>query len=197
MKNNISSVCFLLLIGIFCFLSCSKIEKMKEKLFPERPYEESQTDNFYWADSGWDYVLIPLVKPYQLIKLQGKEEWELSTGFNKFGEIGIYNIKDFNIKNNYIYGYKATDINESDPNYNVPEYWYLINLKKSVKVEDSALITFRKESDFKKELKKLNLPEEFLTPDEVYEQYKNDPVLPWFPEDIKRQLEEAKAKHEK
>lgn len=35
------------------------------------------------------------------------------------------------------------------------------NLRKSVKVEDSALITFRKESDFKKELKKLNLPEKF------------------------------------
>lgn len=71
------------------------------------------------------------------------------------------------------------------------------NLRKSVKVEDSALITFRKESDFKKELKKLNLPEKFLNPEEVYEQYKNDPVLPWFPEKIKKELEKAKTKKSK
>jgi len=28
----------------------------------------------------------------------------------------------------------------------------------------------------------------------VYEQYKQDPVLLWFPEDIKKQLHEAKEK---
>jgi len=28
----------------------------------------------------------------------------------------------------------------------------------------------------------------------VYEQYKQDPVLPWFPEDIKKQLREVKEK---
>ncbi|WP_157444259.1 MULTISPECIES: hypothetical protein [unclassified Chryseobacterium] len=51
--------------------------------------------------------------------------------------------------------------------------------------------------DFQAEIKKLNLPETFLNPDEVYEQYKQDPVLPWFPEDIKKQLQEAKAKQNK
>ena len=49
-------------------------------------------------------------------------------------------------------------------------------------------------SYLKAELKKLNLPEEMLNPDQVYEQFKTDPILPWFPEDIKKQLEEAKNK---
>lgn len=46
----------------------------------------------------------------------------------------------------------------------------------------------------KQNSKKLNLSEEMLSPDAVYEQYKTDPVLPWFPEkDIKKKLEEVKA----
>ena len=44
------------------------------------------------------------------------------------------------------------------------------------------------------ELKKCNLPEVLLSPDEVYEQFKNNPILPWFPEDVKKHLEEAKIK---
>jgi len=67
-----------------------------------------------------------------------------------------------------------------------PKVYFVINTK------DLKITYFEKESDFKSELKKLNLPEEMLTPDAVFEQYKNDPVLSWFPEDIKKQLEEVK-----
>ncbi len=56
---------------------------------------------------------------------------------------------------------------------------------------------FNKESHFSTELKKLNLPETFLNRDEVCEQYKLDPVLPWFPEDVKKQLQETKEKKRK
>ncbi|WP_262148472.1 hypothetical protein [Chryseobacterium foetidum] len=54
------------------------------------------------------------------------------------------------------------------------------------------MVKLDKESDFQAKLKELNLPETFLNPDEVYEQYKQNPVLLWFPEDIKKQLEEIK-----
>lgn len=33
-----------------------------------------------------------------------------------------------------------------------------------------------------------------MSPDEVYEQFKNDPILPWFRKDIKKQFEKAKNK---
>lgn len=56
---------------------------------------------------------------------------------------------------------------------------------------------YETEEEFNIELKKLNLPEEYLSPDEVFEKYKEDPVLPWFTEDIKKQLEEIKGKSEK
>lgn len=57
----------LVLNMILCFFSCQKTEKMKDKLFPERSYEDAQIDKFYWSDNGWDYTMIPLLKPYQLI----------------------------------------------------------------------------------------------------------------------------------
>ncbi|WP_131725581.1 MULTISPECIES: hypothetical protein [unclassified Chryseobacterium] len=181
---------FLLTLCTVILISCQKTKKMKDKLFPERPYEEANIDKFYWSDSGWDYTMVPLIKPFQLIKLQGSKDWELSTGFNRFGEIGVYNINSFNVNKYYIYGHKASEINESDSNYNIVEYWYIIDLRKGVKIEDSALVKLDKESDFQAKLKELNLPETFLNPDEVYEQYKQNPVLLWFPEDIKKQLEE-------
>jgi len=66
------------LLAIFIVLiNCNKTEKMKNKLFPERPYEDAKIDKFYWADSGWDYTMIPLIKPFQLIKLQGNDMWQI------------------------------------------------------------------------------------------------------------------------
>ena len=183
----------LLIIFVFCFYGCNKAEKMKNKILPERPYEDAKIDNFYWAVDGWDYSVIPLIKPFLLIKLQGSEEWELSTGFNKFDEISISKIDNINVINNYISGHKANEIRDFDNRkINIPEYWFIIDTQKGVKSDSPALIKFNKESDFKAELKNLNLPEEMLTPDALFEQYKTDPVLPWFPEEIKKQLEEVK-----
>jgi len=165
---------------------------MKEKLFPERPYETAKIDNFYWVDSDTEYKYIPLINPYYLkMSSKNNENWTLDTNSkgirmefdnNLISVISsIEPISNFNISNDYIYG-KRNEYEGSS----IPQYWYLFNtLEKSLKI-------FVKESDFKAELKKLNLAEEFLNPDVVFEQYKNDPVLPWFPEDIKKQLEEVK-----
>ena len=186
MKKIIYLLCLMTLIN------CNKSKEMKEKLFPERPYETSKIDNFYWVDSDTEYKYIPLINPYYLkMSSKNNENWTLDTNSkgirmefdnNLISVISsIEPISNFNISNDYIYG-KRNEYEGSS----IPQYWYLYNtLEKSLKI-------FVKESDFKAELKKLNLAEEFLNPDVVFEQYKNDPVLPWFPEDIKKQLEEVK-----
>lgn len=190
----------LIIILIVSLLSCQKTEKMKDKLFPERPYEDAQIDNFYWADSGWDYTTIPLIKPYNLQQLQGSKIWMLDAHnptpkivsfhgknivLNNFDPVDKLSVKDI-----YIYGRQGKKL-DFDEKEKFSEIWFLINTKtKEVK-------GFEYEKDFKRELKKLNLPEEFLNPDEIYQQYKQDPVLPWFPEEIKKQLEEVKAKQGK
>ena len=175
----------LLIIFGFCFYGCNKSKEMKEKLFPERPYEAAKIDNFYWADVGWDYAMVPLIKPYKLTKLQGKKEWLLNSSISK-NEIGdITPLESFSVNDIYIYGIQNEDLNFDETEMN-PKVYFVINTK------DLKITYFEKESDFKSELKKLNLTEEMLTPDAVFEQYKNNPVLPWFPEDIKKQLEEVK-----
>ena len=122
----------LLIIFVFCFYGCNKAEKMKNKILPEHPYEDAKIDNFYWAVEGWDYSVIPLIKPFLMIKLQGSEDWELSTGFNKAGEIGIFNPVYFNVYKDFIYGYKVAEINKTDANFNIPEYWFIIDTQKGV-----------------------------------------------------------------
>lgn len=184
-----------LIIIIIVFISCSKTEKMKNKLFPERLYEKGNIDKFYWAEGGWDYTILPLIKPYKMQQLQGSKIWMLETHittpkietFHGIDTVlsSLDPIDLFNVTHIYIYGSQAEKLDFDEKN-KIPKIWFIIN------TETRDIKGFELESDFKKELKKLNLPETFLTPDEVYEQYKNDPVLPWFPEDIKQQLEEVK-----
>ncbi len=194
------SACFLLLIGIFCFLSCSE-SKTKDKFhkkinMPDYSFKKLEIDQFYYLtyETGTTTSTIPLIKPYTLYKTLSSNEWFLDTDLgNIYNELGggISPVINFNVYSNFIYGYKSKLTDENISDFIMPEKWFIINIEKK------KLIYFDKESDFLNELRKLKLPEKFLTPDEVYEQYRNDPVLPWFPEDIKKQLEEAKAKHEK
>lgn len=180
---------------IIALISCNKTEKMKNKIFPDRKYEKAEIDKFYWVDGYWDYVQVPLVKPYKIQQLQGSKVWTLetyisnpkietfhgtNTVLNSFDPVDMFNIKDI-----YIYGSQSEKLDFDEKN-KIPKIWFIIN------TETKDVKGYELESDFKIELKKLSLPETFLIPDEVYEQYKNNPVLPWFPEDIKKQLEEAK-----
>ncbi|MGL6126640.1 hypothetical protein [Chryseobacterium artocarpi] len=176
----------LYVLCLMALINCDKTKEMKGKLFPARPYEDAQIDKFYWSDNGWDYTMIPLLKPYQLTKLQGKEEWMLNTSASKNEISDATPIESISVNTIYIYGIQGERLNFENTEMN-PKVYFLINTK------DLNVIFFDKESAFKAELKKLNLPETFLNPDEVFEQYKNDPVLPWFPDDIKKRLEEVKV----
>lgn len=128
-----------------------------------------------------------MIKPYKLINSGSPKVWGLTTNdlYNELGNV-ISPTSFFNVEKTYIYGYKSFEKDEIDVKFNSPEKWFIIN------TQEKKLVFFEKEKDFKAELKKLNLPEKFLTPDNVFEQYQNDPVLPWFPEEIKKQLEEIK-----
>lgn len=178
------------IIYLLCFLTlfnCNKTKEMKSKLFPERPYEDAKVDKFYWADSGWDFTVIPLIKPFTLTKLQGQNEWLLNSSSSKNDISDATPIESISINQFFIYGVQGERLNFEETGV-TPILYFLINTKKL------TINYFEKEEEFKAELKKLNLPEKYLTPDDVFEQYQNGPVLPWFPEDIKKQLEEVKAK---
>ncbi|WP_312302737.1 hypothetical protein [Chryseobacterium sp.] len=187
---------FIIFLSLLALTSCNKAEKMKNKFIPDRPYEDAKIDNFYWADGDKNYRFIPLLKPYRLSLFSHNEKWSLDTGvdgvYMEFDNSVITKISSiepvikFNVANGFIYGIEDKEM--IDEKSSIPVLWFIYN------VSENDLKLHTTESAFKTELKKLNLPETFLNPDEVFEQYKNDPVLPWFPDDIKRQLEEVKAR---
>ena len=180
----------LLSFMIVCSLKCNKIKNEMKEHTPDYSYKNAGIDKFYYSnvDPG-NINILPLVKPLSMNR--SEYGWFLDTDldnlYNEFGG-GISPIKKFNVFNQYIYGHKLEFKNENQPDFNIPEKWFIIN------TQEKQLVYFDKELDFQAELKKLNLPETFLYPDEVYEQYKQDPVLHWFPEDIKKQLQEVKEK---
>lgn len=163
---------------------------------PDYSYKNSGIDQFYYLthEVGNSTSTIPLLKPYTIFKIGSSHEWFLDTDLgNLYNELGggISPLVNFNVNGNLIYGYKSKLIDEKNSDFNMPEKWFIIN------TQEKKLTYFDKESDFKIELKKFNLPETFLNPDEIYQQYKNDPVLPWFPEDVKKQLEQVKVRKQK
>lgn len=178
------------LVIIFSFQSCKETKIKKRMHIPDYTYKNSGIDKFYYSYSDLGNTpIIPLIKPYTIFKVGTSNEWFLDTDLgNLYNELGggISPISRFNCTENYIFGYKPFDKYEKDSSFDIPEKWFIIN------TQEKKLTFFEKETEFKTELKKLNLPEEMLTPDAVYEQYKTNPVLPWFPENIKKQLEEVK-----
>lgn len=178
------------LTAILFNIQCNKIKEKMKKEIPNYSYKNAGVDQFYYSyEENGNTPIIPLIKPYKIRIVGSKRSWSLFTSNlqNNLGNVidpTIY----FNVKHTYIYGHKSNEKDKKDSDFDSPEKWFIID------TQNEKLNYFDKEKDFKNELKKLNLPEEFLNPDEVFEQYKNDPVLPWFPEDIKKQLEEVKAK---
>lgn len=177
---------------LLCFQNCNKVKnKTKDKMhIPDYSYKDNNIDQFYYTSKTiGSNQIIPLIKPYNISNIGSPSEWFLDTDFGFFlNELGggISPISRFNCTENYIFGYKPFDKYEKDSSFDIPEKWFIIN------TQEKKLTFFEKETEFKTELKKLNLPVEMLSPDAVYEQYKTNPVLPWFPENIKKQLEEVK-----
>lgn len=185
------------LILISILVCCNKTDKMKNKIFPEKIYEKNHIDKFYWVDEGWDYSVIPLIKPFRLQKMQGMDNWMLDT-YIKTPKIETFHnqnivlnnfdpVEKLNVNNGYIYGNQGEILN-FDGTDKIDKIWFIIN------IETKEVKGFEAESAFQNELKNLNLPNTFLNPDDLYDQYNINPVLPWFPDNIKKQLEEIKEK---
>lgn len=182
---------FFLISTIFILFNCNKMKQKINLNVPDYSYKKAGIDQFYYSyESTGNTSIIPLIKPYCMETYNGHTDWSLDTDYgNLENELGglIKPIGYFHTIDVFIYGYKGQYKSEKIPDFDFPEKWFIINTK------DSKLTYFDKEKEFKEELQKLNLPEEWLTPNEVFEQYKNDPVLPWFPDEIKKQLREVKV----
>ncbi|WP_250252803.1 hypothetical protein [Chryseobacterium sp. Marseille-Q3244] len=188
MKNIV--YLFSMISVLLCIQNCNKLKnKVKENMkVPDYSYKDAKIDDFYYViETEGSSNIVPLIKPFDLIKAGSPQEWQLAT-YDLPNELGnvITPVTSINVFQIYIYGYKPFENGMSGPEFDSPEKWFILNAK------DRKLTFFDKELDFKMEIKKLNLPDHLLNPDAVFEEYKNQRILSWFPENIKKQLEKVK-----
>lgn len=187
----------IVIMGLLANLfSCNKIknriEKIENKINPGSPYKEAGIDRFYWEAEDRDKYIIPLIKPYYLYKWKGSDEWTLNTSILNWKSGDISPIADVNIKDIYIYGSTDIDYFGDDKNViNNPEFFFIINTK----TKDMNTYDYKSgKKKFEEKLNYLGLPETYLEPQNIYWEFEKYPDLEWFPEDIKKQLREVKAK---
>lgn len=95
---------------IYIFLACNNAVKKNDI-----------KDNFYTqTNASWDAIRIPLVKPYELLKLNGSEEWVMNLQ-ETAGSVS--NVKEINVIQNIIVIHSGeTYFN----NAKVNEAWFII-----------------------------------------------------------------------
>ncbi len=155
-------------------LSC----KESEERIKNNP--DKDKDAFYIEDSGFDYVRFPLLKPYEVISLDGKKSWNMKGGtkpktFNDVND--IFGIKKINIINdNVIICYC-----EDEPiiaGEKKSKAWFVILTDKSV------TRGFINEEDFTEYLKEQGTEGkqiQWKTPEELFKRFSDTYCLPWIP----------------
>ena len=126
-------------------------------------------DKFYTTTtSSWDASRIPLLKPYEMLKLNGTQEWTM----NLF-EIpsSVSNVEEINIYRNII----LIHAGETYCNYaKVHEGWFIIIPEKHIEKG------FDKKEDFKKYLSSLKIENPRLySIDKVLEKFKKNTKIDW------------------
>lgn len=171
-------------------LGCSKLEKIKNKMNPGSPYKKAGIDRFYWEAEDDDKYIIPLTKPLRLIKWKANKDWNLETSIMgwKYGDIGP--VSYIYIKDLYVFGLQDFSYDETGEVIDLSSFFFIINTKtKEINTYDYN----KEKKQFEEELRKLNLPEKYLEPQNIYWEFERYPDLEWFPEDVKKQLREVKT----
>ncbi|RYE57186.1 MAG: hypothetical protein EOP48_06350 [Sphingobacteriales bacterium] len=95
-----------------------------------------QEDEFYTEAGGWDWVRIPLIKPYQattVISTNEKSIWNID--FKK--GLGTYNVRKIGVEDSTIYILSGR-LDDTENiltllnNNNVPTAWYIIDTRSKV-----------------------------------------------------------------
>jgi hypothetical protein len=105
-------------------------------------------DPFYTNKGEWDDVEIPLIKPYQLVKLNRHDDWDMSLEQSFM----LGDVKKLNVLKSYIFVYsKKTYFNYQAP---IKPGWVVINTSKKLEKTFETYIEyvkFLKENGFVKD----------------------------------------------
>jgi hypothetical protein len=157
MKTNI-----IILFFVIIFSSCNQF-KNKDK------YE----DDFYNSYSGSDYNRLPLIKPFEALKLKGEKYWRLNTS-NNLNPIGTTSpVDSINVVGNYIFGHCLKYQDEDLKGYKTPEQWFIIDIEKN------KMTFYKKDSQLYNYLKTKSIQDKLLFVDDLTKGFKENYYLPW------------------
>lgn len=147
---------------VFLFLSCGRFKHNNVK---------DKKDSFYTNTGGFDRPRIPLIKPYELLKVS-ENEWLLELQTPILLTLSIRNVKGANVilDNIIIYSEGGTEFMNKQHN----KAWFIIEAPKN---KESA---FENYTEFINAIKnKLNSDTAFKEPNQLYDFFCKNKVIKW------------------
>lgn len=157
----------LLIIAIISFICLSCVHTRNKP-------KSISVDDFYTRDKGVDYIRIPLVKPFELIKLKGENSWCINSFIWRYKGGDIAKVDSIQCNDSIVVGYAQEYIDLENEHFNTPELWFVIDLKAK------TINSYTNIKNVPCLMKKLSL----IKVDSVYSHYINCGILPWFPDSI-------------
>jgi hypothetical protein len=136
-------------------------------------YDNHEECSFYTNSSGYDYIRIPLIRPYEAICIDLEDRrWSINFKNGPLYYPAIYDVQKLAVIDSVILVY--TD-NTSRPVENQePLLWFVIDLRKNQE------LGFSEQVKFNEYLMEMNIHKvKWLYVNDVYHQYVSSNCLPW------------------
>lgn len=136
----------IILSGLLFFILCGCEDRSSRN--------EKNQNEFYTVTGGWDWIRVPLIKPYQAIKVDPEVEtngWGIKLYSNLYQ---IDKAKRIDVKDSIIYVLSGKVDGKEDftaiGTYNLPTAWFILDTRQ--KTENG----FASEAEFRQYIKKNN-----------------------------------------
>lgn len=153
-----------ILIGLFVLLAGCNIFRLPSG------------DPFYFSAGEWDYIRFPLIKPYEVEKMAGRNVWSINLPFIQgqpllFGS--AEDVQKISVVKDVIL---VSTPNMPEFNRSKVYYWYVII--PAIKIQTG----FENEDDFLKYIQEYGINEVvWESPDSLYQRFINTGCLEWIP----------------
>lgn len=130
-------------------------------------------DAFYNDKGGLDRPRIPLIKPYELLKVSS-DEWRMELLTTDLLALSVHNIKGANVSNERILLYSEGGTEVRSNQYN--QAWFIIDPSRGKE------IVFFDNKQYADTLNSLGITDTFLgLPNKLYQNFYNSGNLKWLP----------------
>lgn len=155
-------ILFISLFAIISLYACNPLEKKTDNV---------KRDVFYTDKGGFDRPRIPLIKPYELVKVSSSE-WRMELLSTDLLALSVHNIKGVSIDSSRIFLYSEGGTEVRNNQYN--KAWFIVDATTG---KEKAILGYQ---DFYSEVTSLGLSQILLhSPDSVYRAFNSSGIIEW------------------